>query len=141
MRRGHILGRRIGIVVGLWAVAMAAGCHQHYYVMNPASGTFVATPPASYVGMGDVGGTVAYGDACTVPQGTVIGATTPVSGPVVVSSSVPGSPTTQPYMVSQPTARNGWFGNGFRSWRPTPEPSRIAIQAEGAYTGDGTVVR
>lgn len=140
MRRGRTLGRRIGIAVGLWAASMAAGCHQHYYVMNPASGTFVpAGPQATYVS--DAGGTIVSGDPCGTPQTVAIGSTTPVNGPVVLSSSIPGSTVPQPYMTSQPTARNGWFGNGFRSWKPTPEPARIAVQAEGAYTGDGGVVR
>jgi hypothetical protein len=143
MRRGRDLGRRIGVAFVLLAGAVAAGCQQPmpYYVVCPQPGA-VSTLPARTVVAADSGTTVAYGDVCTLADGTIVRSgspilaeATPITGPVVVSNAP--ATTTSPLLLTP--SRPGLF-SGIRGWRASDPPQRLTIKAEGAYD-DGSTVR
>lgn len=127
MRRGCL--RSPKIAGGLLLLALT-GCHQHHYYLNNPQLAQV-DPSIS---------TIAYGDVCNVPAGTVVAGSpvissgTPVAGPIlgqtspVVIAGAPGSSS----VLSQP--RTSLLGGRLsRSWRASDPEQRVTLKAEGAY--------
>lgn len=129
MRRGRNSSLILGIFAGLSLIGQT-GCHQHHYYMTNPGGVACVDSPVS---------TIAYGDVCTVPEGTAVAAGTAdagapligrrvASGPVVIAGTPIGSST----LISQP--RTGLIGGrASRNWRASDPEQRVTLKADGAY--------
>jgi hypothetical protein len=110
----------------------SVGCHQHHYYLSPQQAALIPDP----------GVTIAQGDFCDLPSGTVVTSGTPIltrTSPVVSGPVVIRSPSTAPMVVSQPRGNTLFSGQSW-GWQAADPERRVTIRAEGAYQGD-TVVR